>query len=161
MAYDVVRLRTALGEVGDWSQASTFAGTRVHHGYRRAVVFDRRPLATPFDWLLADFAPVRWAQVARLDPGGFILPHRDAGPYWERWHVPIVTAGVFLQVTPVTPVDGVPFLVTQWEPHSAWNPSDRPRVHLIIDRAVEAAPSASFEAFPAPPEFAYLIPEEG
>lgn len=151
---DTDRLRADLARVAWWSQPSRYEQTGVHHGYRRAL-----NLAGLFEWVLEGFAPVVWAQVAVVDPGGFIAPHVDAGPYMERWHVPIVAAGVFQQGDDTfEPVAGVPFRVRHWERHAVWNPTDTGRVHLMIDRNVVAAPKATFELFPVPSCYEHMIP---
>ena len=130
---DALRHALALIPPSAWSLPSTFAVTAVHHGYRR-VTLDH--LREPFAFVLAAFAPVHDAWLSWIDPGGFIVPHRDAAPWRERWQVPIATAGTFTQGGTFAPVDGVPFAVRHWEWHSVNNLSDRPRIHLVIDRDV-------------------------
>lgn len=87
----------------------------------------------PFKFVLDAFAPIWTAWVARIEPGGLIHRHIDEGPYRERWQVPIQPAGV---MNGVEAVAGVPFRVKQWEPHWVQNPTDQPRIHLVIDRDV-------------------------
>ncbi len=89
--------------------------------------------AAPFMFVLDTFAPVWSAWVSRIEPGGLIHRHTDAGPYRERWQVPIQPAGV---MNGREAVAGVPFRVKHWEPHSVENPTDRARIHLVIDRDV-------------------------
>lgn len=117
-----------------WSFASTLEKTGVHQGYRRAIVVEGGRLVQPA-WreVLAPFEPVWSAWLSILEPDGFILPHIDGGPYRERWHLPISTAGT---MNGVEAVDGLPFEVRHWEPHRVDNPTDRPRIHLVIDRDV-------------------------
>lgn len=140
MRFDPAQLREALGRVNpaDWSQPSTYQATGVHEGYRRVVLVDhgrRIAAADPWGFVLDEFAPVNGAWLSRIDPGGFIRPHRDGGPYHERWQVPVQAAGTFTQDDlTFTPADGVPFLVRHWEPHSVDNQTARPRVHVVIDR---------------------------
>lgn len=131
-------LRGALDAMppGVWSLPSSFAATGVHHGYRRVVLVEAgRPLehADPFGEVLDVFDPVWSAWLSWIDPGGFIVAHRDSGPYRERWQVPIITAGT---MDGRVAVDGEPFMVRHWEFHRVDNPTDRPRVHLVIDRDV-------------------------
>ena len=97
-----------------------------------------RPLAEadPFSFVLAVFNPVHSAWLSWIDPGGFIVVHRDGGPYRERWQVPIATAGSMTQGEAEVATDGLSFRVRQWEPHSVDNPTDRPRVHIVIDRDI-------------------------
>lgn len=134
-AFSVDALQAALEAIPPavWSLPSTFEVTRVHHGYRRAVLAD---LADAFGFVLDRFQPVRDAWLSWIQPGGFIVPHRDGGPYYDRWQVPITTAGWTEQATAEAATDGVPFQVRHWLIHSVRNPSDRPRVHLVIDRGV-------------------------
>lgn len=117
-----------------WSRPSTFEATGVHHGYRRVVVVEGGRLVEPcFRDVIADFDPVFSAWVSWIAPGGYIVPHIDAGPYRERWQLPISTAGT---MNGVEAVNGTPFKVRHWEPHRVDNPTDRPRIHLVIDRDV-------------------------
>jgi hypothetical protein len=95
----------------------------------------------PFAPVLALFEPIRDAWLSWIDPGGFIVRHRDAGPYYDRWQVPIRTAGWMQQETAEAAQDGRPFRVRHWLPHSVANPSTEPRIHLVIDRDVVANPS--------------------
>lgn len=133
-----------------WSEPSTVAATGVHHGYRSSQLVDAgRPRSTCFADVLAEFAPVYEAWVSWIDPGGFILLHCDAGPYRERWQVPISTAGG----GPCgRAVDGQPFRVHQWEPHHVVNDTGRPRIHLVIDRDVIVDDSLTpFTVYEEPP----------
>lgn len=159
-AVDVDRLRAALEYAdGQWSLPSKYAQNGVHHG--RAVValvshaYRKHDLARHFDFVLSRFAPVYDAYLSWLAPGGFIASHRDEGPYLERWQVPIHAAGRF---DDDRPVDGVPFRVYHWQRHAVWNTTDRPRIHLVIDRNIPVdVPSQPYERFPDPDEFRSLI----
>lgn len=105
-----------------------------------------------------DFTPVQEAWLSWIEPGGFIRPHRDAGPWWERWQVPITAAGMFRAATDTVPTDGVPFRVEQWKRHAVVNDTDRPRVHLVVDRAVRLPmPAEPFHLFPVPADMADLV----
>ena len=139
-ALDPEPLRAALAAIplAAWSQPSTFQATQVHHGYRRVVLAE---LVVPFSFVLDQFAPIRDAWLSWIDPGGFIVRHRDGGPYFDRWQVPISTAGVTEQATAEPSVNGVPFRVQHWLPHSVWNRTAHPRIHLVIDRDVVVNPS--------------------
>jgi hypothetical protein len=143
--FDPDKLSAALRAVppAAWSQPSTFAGTNVHEGYRSVSVVvggNRQPVAEPFGFVLDAYEPVWSAFLACIDPGGFVRTHKDAGPYRERWHVPILGAGL---TTGLAAEAGVPFRVNHWEWHSVDNPTDRPRIHLIIDRVAIANPARS------------------
>lgn len=152
-------LRAALAAVpeGSWSLPSTYAATGVHHGYRRAVLVSagrRHRAADPFGSVLDAFAPVHDAWLSWIDPGGFVAPHRDGGPWRERWQIPIYAAGLF---NDTRPVDGAAFMVEHWRPHSVWNGTDRPRIHLVLDRAVLLdRPAEPFALFPVPAERAHF-----
>jgi hypothetical protein len=144
--FEPARLEQALAAVSDtaWSNPSTFNETRVHHGYRRVVLVNggsATPTAPPFTFILDDFAPVWEAWLSWIDPGGFIVPHKDGGPYKERWQVPLRPSGVW-GADHVHTV-GRCFQVTHWEPHSVTNDGDTPRIHLVIDRDVVANPDPS------------------
>lgn len=146
--FPVGRLGEALCAVPDgaWSQASTFAETGVHHGYRRAT----KRWLTSFAWVLKEFAPVVDTWVSWINPGGFIVPHVDASPYYERWQVPICSAGVWFH-RGVTWRHYQPFRVQHWEPHAVANATRHPRVHLVVDRDVVAdRRSADMETFEPP-----------
>lgn len=154
--FDPERLRACLADVRSWSAPSTLARSGVHHGYSRAP-------AHPYlwGWVFAAFeAPVWLATLTKLEPGGFILPHRDAGPYLERWQVPIITAGSWGDG--FVPEPGAAHRVTHWEPHSVWNTSDTARVVLLVDLDREVHPSGVFEGpFPVPSKFAHLVEAAG
>lgn len=133
--FDPAELRDALRRVPEsaWSLPSSYRATAAHHGYRRVVLAH----LDPFRFVLDQFEPVHDAWLSWIDPGGFIVPHRDKGPHRERWQVPVSTAGWMEQNgMRGTATDGVPFRVEQWRPHSVGNPTTNPRIHLVIDKAV-------------------------
>jgi hypothetical protein len=161
---DPLLLRAALGLIppAAWSLPSHYRDTRVHHGYRRVPLISdgyRHRHAEHFAVVLEAFEPVVGAWLSALDPGGFITPHRDAGPWWQRWHVPIEVAGrvTFGGVTFV-PTPGRPFPAAHWEPHWLINDTARWRVSLVIDRrhAVDR-PLGPFVREPVPAELEPLI----
>lgn len=118
-----------------WGETSTLEQSGTHHGYRTASLVQPdglQPLWHVFEPVLRAFAPVYQAWVSSLEPGGYILPHIDAGPYRERWQVPIIPGSL----NDLQAVAGVAFPVAHWEPHSVVNDTDRPRIHLVIDRQV-------------------------
>jgi hypothetical protein len=117
-----------------WGETSTLQQSGTHHGYRTASLIQPdgpQSLAHIFQPVLEAFQPVYQAWVSWLEPGGYILPHIDAGPYRERWQVPIIPGALNDWQSEA----GVAFPVSHWEPHSVVNDTDRPRVHLVIDRA--------------------------
>lgn len=146
-------LWTALSGIpeGAWSLPSTFAGTGVHEGYRRIQLitggFVQSPYAELFEFVTREFEPIDKVWLSYIDPGGFIIPHIDAGPWRERWHVPIQAAGLFNEQRPE---DAVPFQVQHWAKHWVTNDTDHPRIHLVIDRDVAAGPQqpTKFQTFP-------------
>lgn len=162
--YDPAALRAAYAALpaGSWSLPSRFAENNVHHGNRRIVLVQasvRLPEAEPFGFVLDDFAPVHTAWLSWLEPGGFITPHRDAGPWRERWQIPIHAAGLLDEDgVRSQPRDGVPFRVQHHGPHSVWNADPRARIHLVLDRDVWLElPSEPFQTYPIPEEFADLV----
>ncbi len=126
-----------------WSQPSTYSeGTGVHHGYSTAKATH---------WLTGvqlDLSkPLSTAWYAKLEPGGFIVPHIDEGPWVERWHYPISGKGLVWQEWddpgPSQRLwdseDGsaawsyVPYRMNHHKPHAVWNPYDEPRIVLIVE----------------------------
>jgi len=106
----------------------------VHGGYRR----NKHQHLPCFGWVLEDFAPVKTAWLSYIEPGGYIRKHKDAGPWYERWQVPIRPSGTFtIGGVEVDQIAGVPFQVTHWEWHHL-QVGDSPRVHLVIDRDIIA-----------------------
>jgi hypothetical protein len=163
LEFDLGRLRSALSEIpaAAWSLPSTYSETRVHHGYRRVVLVSaRQPWehAHLFSDVLAAFAPIWEAWLSWIDPRGFIAPHRDAGPWRERWQVPIRAAGEWHGDDTFSPESGVPFQVRHWEPHAVVNNTDQPRIHLVLDRDVwlDRAPEP-FEVYPIPDDMTDLV----
>jgi len=140
--FEPERLRVALEAIPSaaWSLPSSFRATGAHHGYRRAVLAE----LDPFRFVLDQFAPVREAWLSWIEPGGYIVAHTDRGPFYERWQVPVSTAGWMEQNgMRASAVDGVPFQVRHWLPHAVGNPTTKPRVHLVIDRDVMVNPAAA------------------
>ncbi len=126
-----------------WSQPSTYTtGTGVHHGYSTAKAngdtqVDIRPVS-------GAVRSISNAWYAKLDPGGFIVPHVDQGPWRERWHYPISGSGYVWQEAiedHFTVQDGlrivatsdVPYRMNHHKPHAVWNPYDEPRIILIVE----------------------------
>lgn len=160
MQFDSDRLHTALTEIppAAWSLASTYTETGVHHGYRRVVLVSAgqwKPYADLFAFVWDAMNPIADVTLSRLEPGGFIAPHRDAGPWLERWQVPIVISGSGLGVD--TEV-GQAFQVKHWEPHHVTNRGPGPRIHLVIDRnvPVEREP-LPFATYPIPEDMNDLL----
>jgi hypothetical protein len=125
-----------------WSLPSSFEATGAHHGYRRVVLAH----LGPFRFVLDEYTPVHDAWLSWIDPGGYIVRHRDAGPYFERWQLPFTSAG---SLNGVRPVPGVAFRVHQFDWHEVRNDGPGPRVSLVIDRdvplPVASQPFALFE----------------
>ena len=119
-----------------YSQPSVYDGPagRVHHGYSTAKADE---ITVPLDLS----KPLRSAWYAKLDPGGFIVPHVDQGPWIERWHYPISGKGYVWQYEDVPKVGSVglirrasePYRMNHHRPHAVWNPDDDPRVVLIVE----------------------------
>lgn len=163
MKCDSGQLQIALAEIPEtaWSLPSTYTHTRVHHGYRRVgLVSARQPQkhAELFQFVWDALDPIWDAWLSWIEPGGFIIPHRDAGPWRERWQVPISAAGQWCATETFTPISGEAFPVTHWEPHAVVNRTNHPRIHLVIDRDVWVKKNAlPFSTFPIPADMADLI----
>ena len=121
-----------------WSQPSIYTeGTGVHHGYSTA------PADSVPSFLDISKALIVKSWYAKLDPGGFIVPHVDKGPWVERWHYPISGQGYVWQEGEVGrspkssasyyPRGQNPYAVLHHQVHAAWNPFDEPRVVLIVE----------------------------
>ena len=127
-----------------WSNPSTYSeGTGVHHGYSTA------PADTLPSFLDISKALIDGAWYAKLNPGGFIVPHIDQGPWRERWHYPISGQGYVWQdwnpddedrdphfqfLTMRNPSDvQTPYRMHHHLPHAVWNPYDEPRIVLIVE----------------------------
>lgn len=121
-----------------WSQPSDVADNGAHHRYRQVSVVVGGHLEVPeFAGVLAPFAPVRSAWLSRIEPGGFVLPHIDAGPFFERWQIPFTSDGCLLHDgIPVAHEVGVPFPVRHFDWHEVRNDGVADRVSLVIDRDV-------------------------
>lgn len=160
--FDPGRLTGALHQIPihAWSLPSTYPNTGVHHGYRRVVLVSagrRQEHAALFDYVWDALHPVKDAWLSWIDPGGFIAPHRDPGPWWERWQIPIVTSGEWHGDSTFTARDGEAFPVEHWEPHAVTNRGPHPRIHLVADRDIQIGRDPlPFATFP-PADMADLI----
>jgi hypothetical protein len=163
MKFNLEQLRAALGAVPKdaWSLPSTYLETQVHHGYRRVVLVNAgqpREHAHLFQDVLDTYAPVREAWLSWLEPGGFIAPHRDAGPWRERWQVPIYAAGDWHGADTFTPTSGRAFPVEHWARHAVANRTDNPRIHLVIDRDIWLdKPAEPFAVYPVPDDMTDMV----
>lgn len=142
MKYPVGRLQASLKDLD-------FVESRADGKYDRYGLAQRVEKA--FGWVLDDFTPVHTARVTRLGPGGYIALHRDEGPHYERWQIPIRPAGRFV-VDGVELVQeaGMPFRVEHWKWHEVINDTDRTRIHLLIDREVVVRTDRTFLEFAWP-----------
>lgn len=124
----------------EWSDPSPFSATGVHSGYRRNKGH--------LDSSLFDGGS-GW--VSRIEPGGFIIPHRDAGPYKRRYQIPIEPAGWFWSEATGWFQPTGRFDVQHWLPHAVVNTTNRPRIHLVVDSAVVAVEARQgFETYDWP-----------
>lgn len=106
-----------------------------------------KPEADRFrEWLTGD---VRWAVVSRMNPGGYILPHRDKGPWRTRTQYPLHPAGWYWDEAQgvVAMTEPREYLVRHDVAHAVWNDTDRDRIHLVIDRG-DPAGDGPFELHP-------------
>lgn len=125
-----------------YSQPSVYGGPagRVHHGYSTAqtdLVNAGQEVGT-----LQGPRLVTNAWYAKLEPGGFIVPHIDQGPWLERWHYPQSGQGFVWQEWAVdhwrsgiaeVAVPENPYRMNHHRPHAVWNPHNEPRVVLIVE----------------------------
>ncbi len=122
------KLEEALESV-EWGKPTVFSEHGISHGRATARADNALALAIGVE------PPIQITFWARIDPGGFIIPHIDAGVWWERWHFPVETGGHFWQDPDhFSPTE--PFQVQHWLPHAVYNDSAGPRVHLIVDRKI-------------------------
>ena len=124
-----------------YSAPSTYGGPagRVHHGYSTAKA-DLTDIGH-----IAAGGTISNAWYAKLEPGGFIVPHVDQGPWLERWHYPISGVGYVwadwdLNGQPYRSHrywNNDPYRMNHHLPHAVWNPRDHqpdePRVILIVE----------------------------
>ena len=123
----------------DWGPLSDYTKSGISHL--------RAGAQTDHKWAMPEVeGPYHHVWFAKLEPGGFAVPHIDAGkPFYERWHIPIVSAGFFWEDGSYFEAPSEPFRVRYWLPHAVWNPTDTTRIHLMVDRKVvpEEAPESS------------------
>lgn len=126
-------IREAL-ETAEWTNPTVYTKHGVAHGRSTARIEGSHRQAL-YDALGVDppYHNIWWA---KIDPGGFVIPHIDAGPpFYDRWHYPVEPAGFFWQEGMLTEPTN-PFQVKHWRPHAVGNPTDRPRIHLMVERNV-------------------------
>lgn len=129
-----------------WSKPSIYSeGTGVHHGYSTAKADLAEYARIVGDGGVPRLVNTAW--FAKLDPGGFIIPHVDQGPWLERWHYPISGEGWVWQDWPrdaqyktyghmsnyAALLPGIPYRMNHHKPHAVWNPYDEPRIILIVE----------------------------
>lgn len=121
-----------------WSLPSTFETTRAHHGYRQYTLAGGSRIKDA-EWadVLEQFAPIRSAWLSRIDPGGFVVCHIDAGPHYERWQMPVTGYG---SLNGVRAVPGQPFQVHHDRWHHVRNDDNGPRIVVVVDRDVIRSP---------------------
>jgi hypothetical protein len=103
---------------------------------------------------LADLrCPLLSARLLRLGPGARILAHRDhalSAAHGEvRLHVPLTSppgTGFTLDGAEVVMAPGECWYLDLTLPHTAHNPAESPRIHLVIDCVVDAWLAAFLEA---------------
>ncbi len=127
-----------------WSKPSTLnTDGVVHHGYATAPA---ELTDIPYEAISGTGrnVVVHKAWYAKLNPGGFIVPHVDQGPWMERWHIPTSGMGVVWQEwedigTAAVTLHTGRYRMNHHRPHAVWNPFDEPRVVLIVesDNAVD------------------------
>lgn len=127
----------------DWNKETDFRTHGVAHLRQVTPGVDPALLEEELLTVPGPYQRVFWA---RLGPGGFIAPHIDAAPFWDRWHIPVEPAGWFWQDgEQFQPQHMVPFQVQHWLPHAVWNDTDRDRIHLIVDRQWQPPEAPDFQ----------------
>ena len=123
-----------------WSKPSTYSeGTGVHHGYSTAPAPELAgSWSNPRSVADGPVAKIDNGWYAKLDPGGFIIPHIDQGPWVERWHYPISGYGYVWQdwgrsQISAAVVPSKPYRMNHHQLHAVWNPYDEPRIILIVE----------------------------
>lgn len=77
---------------------------------------------------------IHYCYISTLYPGGFIVPHIDAGSkFHERWQVPLQVAGK-MWVDGDTFTVEEPYRLEHWKPHAVWNSDLTKRVHIVVDK---------------------------
>lgn len=126
MFIEEINQKVEMGQISAFMER----GNKVHHKLQQGVVNDRS--------FLKDYGvlpPYNHVWVAIVHPGGFIIPHIDAGGHKDRWHIPIQIAGSFWQDGELLDVTK-PFQPNHYVPHAVWNSDDTPRIHIVCDRDV-------------------------
>lgn len=115
-----------------WSAPSNIADNGAHHLYERVHC---KPTDDLWQRLADLFGPLHTVWVSRIDAGGYVVTHRDAGPYRQRWQIPIQRGGeTVIDALPVDTIELSPFKVTHWRPHSIMVPDGEPaRIHVVFD----------------------------
>ena len=91
-----------------------------------------------------------------LKPGGFIIPHIDAGnPFLERWQIPLQVAGMFWQDGEWFRIEK-PMKIKQWLPHAVINNDNVDRIHLVYEVANVPEDSPKEQV---PFSFSEMLPE--
>lgn len=121
-----------------YSQPSIYDGPagRVHHGYSTAKATE--PTDVSISAGPGGVRDISKAWYAKLESGGFIVPHIDQGPWLERWHYPISGDGYCWQEGEIDEANFYPrgnmaYAIRHYELHAVWNPFDEPRVILIVE----------------------------
>ena len=141
------KLEKALKKV-QWGKPTVYSEHGISHGRALAKADNAIAYAAGLE------PPIHIAFWARIDPGGFIVPHIDAGPYWERWHFPVEPSGGFWEDGEYSSPEE-PFIVRHWLPHAVFNDGPGVRTHLIVDRAVVPLNAPAY----MPLELTEMIPE--
>lgn len=115
-------------EAAEWTNPTVFSKHGIAHGRSTAKapveLYQELEVEPPYHNI--------W--FAKIEPGGFVIPHIDAGPpFYDRWHYPVEPAGFFYQEPELFwPTEK--FRVKHWLSHGVGNPTDRPRIHLMVER---------------------------
>jgi hypothetical protein len=133
-----------------YSAPSLVAENGTHEGYQTQSLVMRGKHMVGSERHVKYLEGAYWAVLSRLAPGGYLLPHRDKGPYYTRTHIPLEPAGWYwdeLGGAQRFDVVGQSYRVNHHRAHAVWNDSDTYRTTLVIDREpVEG--NGSFKSYP-------------
>ncbi len=134
-----------------WSQPSTYAANGVHEGYRTApgTIDDLSDMV--------GLVGVTKVWFGMLDPGGFIVPHIDASPWFRRWHYPLEAAGFVWHNGETLESPSEPFEIIHYEPHAVWNPTNKRRIHMLVETDERIPGDQGLVLCPMIPEIQGLI----
>lgn len=146
-----------------WSVPSRIEDNGVHNGYSTVPLLKGGKLQPAAKEWAQFLHGATWAVVSKLSPGGYLLPHRDKGPYSHRIQIPLQAGGWYWDAYQGTrQMEPGPNVVRHHLPHCVWNDGPTDRIHLVIDRPPIHGDEA-FELYPAEvcPELSEFLTAKG